>query len=101
MSFSRPERLAGYKDDQIWKEGAAKGAFIYFYVIHKQDPVTNLKSAKKLGRRGLQVGCSIFAYIFFSLQSETKRTEIRFACISLVRFEVFASFFSQYSLIFA
>ncbi len=42
----------------------------------------------------------VFRLYFFSLQSETKRTEIRFACISLVRFEVFASLFSKYSHIF-
>ena len=47
----------------------------------------------RLGLLHLGLGCSIFAYNFFSLQSETKRTEIRFACVSLVRFEVFASFF--------
>ncbi len=63
---------------------------VYLYFLHGKE-----------FRVVFSLGCSIFAYIFFSLQSETKRTEIRFAFVSLVRFEVFASFFSQYSLIFA
>jgi hypothetical protein len=39
-----------------------------------------------------------FSLLFFSLQSEKKRTEIRFASVSLVRLEVFASMFCNFSL---
>jgi hypothetical protein len=33
-------------------------------------------------KRGLRLGCAGFAKKIFSLQSETKRNEIRFACVS-------------------
>jgi hypothetical protein len=84
------------------KDDTSSEAFLYHRIgvlcakeIHRLGPM-DLKLFYSLESRVFD-----FRLYFFSLQSETKRTEIRFVCVSLVRFAVLASFFSQYSLIFA